>query len=95
LVVCLDSANAKVREEAAVRLARLGPEAEPAVPALIRATKDDSEFVRFFAIEALGAIGPQAKVAVPMLTPLLADRNLGLRASARNALAHIEGTNAK
>jgi HEAT repeat protein len=92
MIECLRSSNAKVREEAASRLMRLGPKAEPAVPALIKATGDQNEFVRFFAIEA---IGPQAKAAVPTLAPLLTDKNLGLRASAKNALAHIEGATTK
>ncbi len=95
LAELLANPDPRVREEAAIHLAKLGPNALPAVPALIRAAEDRSEFVRMFAIDALGAIGPEAKAAVPTLTRILSGDNLALRASAKSALARIQsaGTN--
>ncbi len=44
--------------------------AEPAVPALIAALKDEFEGVRKEAATALGKIGPAAKDAIPALEAL-------------------------
>lgn len=46
----------------------LGPDAEPAVPALMKIYQQDiSPFSRVCTVEALGYIGPHAKAAVPLL----------------------------
>jgi HEAT repeat protein len=63
------------RIQVARLLARLGPEAKPAVPALIRALKDKDPFIREAAASALGRIGPDAKKAAPDMISLLEEKN--------------------
>ncbi len=60
----------QVRWKALEALAKLGPHAEPAVPALITRLKEDYD--RYRAISVLGAIGPGAAPAVPALLDRLA-----------------------
>jgi HEAT repeat protein len=67
--------GANARIQAALLLARLGPEAKAAVPALVRALKDRDPFVRDAAAGALGRIGPAAKEAAPELITLLEQQN--------------------
>jgi putative transposase len=56
-----------LRPAAIEGLARLGPEAVEAAPALIDALSDESYSVRDLAAKALGKIGPGARAAVPAL----------------------------
>ncbi len=67
--------GANARIQAALLLAKLGPEAKTAVPALIRALKDRDPFVRDAAASALGRIGPAAKQAAPDFITLLEQQN--------------------
>jgi hypothetical protein len=60
----------QVRWKALEALAKLGPQAESAVPALITRLEDDYD--RYRAISVLGAIGPAAAPAVPALLDRLA-----------------------
>jgi len=56
------------REEACRVLARLGPGAKPAVPALIKLLgREDEDVTQFLAARVLGAVGPDAREAVPAL----------------------------
>jgi HEAT repeat protein len=56
-----DDASAEVRRNAALSLARLGPRAEAAVPALTRGMTDENHYVRGFSVYALSRIGtPEA-----------------------------------
>jgi HEAT repeat protein len=64
---CLEDPDEFARLTAAVHLAEIGPDAEPALPALIRALADQSPPVPGAAARALGKIGPRAKAAVPAL----------------------------
>jgi HEAT repeat protein len=66
-------ADPDVREEAVSALGWIGPAAEPAVPALIKAVADANPNVRRAAVSALGQIGPAAEPAVPVLIKALAD----------------------
>jgi HEAT repeat protein len=62
------------RQHAALEaLSRLGPAAQPTVPALTEILKDPA--LREAALEALGAIGPEARSAVPAI--LLLPREMG------------------
>jgi len=63
----LTDVDPSVRIQAAEVLARIGPQAEEAVPDLIVALDDENEEVRKAAARALGQIGPAAAAAVPAL----------------------------
>jgi HEAT repeat protein len=67
--------GSEARVQAALLLARLGPEAKAAVPALVRALKDRDPFIREAAASALGRVGPAAKDAAPDLIRLLEQQN--------------------
>lgn len=79
------------RNNAAYSIARMGPAAKSAVPALIKALNDPEPAVRFPVCIALREIGPDAKDAVPALTEALEDRNEDVAAMARRALMAITG----
>ena len=61
----LKDTDSEVRFNAATVLSAIGPDAKPAVPALIEALKVNG--IRKTAAVALGVIGPEAKPAVPAL----------------------------
>ncbi len=86
-----DAAAPYTRNNAAYSIARMGPAAKSAVPALIRALKDPDAAVRFPVCIALREIGPDAREAVPALTEALEDRSDDVAAMARRALIKITG----
>src|SRR5215213_5627446 len=59
--------------QGALGLAKLGPAAAPAVPALVDALKSPDQLVKQNAALALGDVGPEARAAVPALTVALTD----------------------
>jgi len=67
LVEALHDRKPRVRELAAMALARMGPEAETSVPELIVALQDPDIEVQRSAARALGQIGPHAGEAIPAL----------------------------
>src|SRR5262249_37358649 len=67
LVTATRDKSAEVRENAAMGLRDIGPEAKDAVPALVPLLRDPVQDVRGMACGALGAIGPAARPAVPAL----------------------------
>jgi HEAT repeat protein len=79
----------EVRPRAAAILARLGPGAKEAVPALIRAAQCTDPLARHEALLALGAIGPAAKAAVPAAVKALQDLDPNVRYTACYALGKI------
>ena len=87
----LQDTDSDVRSIAAVTLGEIGPEAEEAVPILIKLLQDqDAEgFVRANAATALGKIGEGASKAVPALINALEDQDEWVRASAAMALGEI------
>ncbi len=87
----LDGAAPLTRTSAAYAIASLGPQAVPAVPALIKALGDDVPAVRFPVAYALGEIGTGASDAVPALEKLLDDRNDDVVHIARKSLKKITG----
>jgi HEAT repeat protein len=90
LIEALTDEDPGVRERAAVALGRLGPEAKPAVPALILAIRDESNWViRAEAAIALGNIGPEAKAALRTLVAALRDDSEYVREQAARALLQI------
>lgn len=81
----------QTRNAAAYEIARMGPAAAAAVPALIVALDDPAAAVRFPVTVALLEIGPAAKAAVPrLLTMVDEELNDEIAASARRALRHID-----
>ncbi len=78
------------RSAAAFRLARMGPMARSAVPALIDAVRDSHTVVRKNVISALQEMGPDARSAVPSLRGLLEDSDENIRLRATLALRRIE-----
>ncbi len=63
--VLQNDASGEVRRTAALSLARLGPNAAAAIPALTRAMSDENHYVRGYSVYALGRIGtPEATRAV-------------------------------
>jgi hypothetical protein len=67
LIQTLAHRDAQVRRQAALVLARIGPDAADAVPELTALLDDPEESVRKAAARALGQIGPEAAEAVPAL----------------------------
>lgn len=67
LIQTLGHRDAQVRRQAALVLARIGPDAADAVPELTELLDDPEESVRKAAARALGQIGPEAAEAVPAL----------------------------
>lgn len=89
LLPLLDHPDPRTQEYACLALVRLGPEAEAAVPSLIRqASRRDCVFRRY-AIFALHQIGPPAAPAVPALIGVLTEDAPDCRLAAAEALAGI------
>jgi HEAT repeat protein len=77
LMETLEVKDGRVQAYAATALMRIGPDAKPAVPALIEVVKkykDPAHLARLNAIAALGKIGPGAKEAVPTLAEVAKDK---------------------
>ncbi|HMF20253.1 MAG TPA: HEAT repeat domain-containing protein, partial [Gemmataceae bacterium] len=83
--------NKEVRQQAAIAIYNIGPDAHEAVPPLIQALADDDAELRTNAALALGGIGPKAQAAVPHLVKLLANskEQKAARVEAATALARI------
>ena len=79
----------ELRREAVKAIAALGPGAVSAVPALIRATRDENAEVRYWAVEGLRKIGPPAREAAAALTVVLADDIRPNQEAARRAIETI------
>src|SRR5262245_36121196 len=72
----------QVRQQAAVALGWLGPQAKAAVGALVDALKEEDKYLRGQAAASLGQIGPDARDAVPALTEALKDSEEDVRREA-------------
>ncbi len=93
LIDGLQESDESVRTTAAYALADMGKVAQEAVPALTRAAKDESPWVRRHAIEGLGIIGQQMEEgtdlsqAVSVITEGLRDEYYWVRYNAARTLA--------
>ena len=77
------------RSAAADAVARYGPNAKVAVPALIALLKNPDDLSFAPALMAIGKIGPAAGEAVDPLVKLLRDRRADVRASAAGTLGQL------
>ncbi len=90
LAAQLASDDAKVRATAAAELSKLGPDAEPALDALIGALGDSETRVRIHAMHALLRIGaPAVEDGVPALTKLLDDDDVAVRRVAAGSVLRL------
>ena len=95
LIDALQTTDDSVRATAAYSLADMGEVAQEAIPALTRAAKDSSEWVRRHAVEGLGLIGQQVAEetdldeTVQVLTDALRDDYYWVRDNAARALAKL------
>ena len=94
LIDALDAKNSWTRYSAAEVLGDMGLEAQNAVPALMRAVKDESDDVRSHAAEALGTTGQLSDAAAPALIAASQDAEESVRRNAVFALARL-GPHAK
>lgn len=76
----------ELRREAVKAIGALGAGGRSAVPALIRATRDENSEVRYWAVDALRRIGPGASEAAPALVIVMADDERATQQAARRAL---------
>jgi HEAT repeat protein len=79
----------QIRPKAAAIIARIGPPAKAAVPALVDALSDPNPETRSELLFALAAIGPDAEAAVPAATRALEDPDMNVRYGACFALGKI------
>jgi HEAT repeat protein len=79
----------EAQPKAAAMLARIGPAAKAATPALIEVVQTGDPIARHEALLALGAIGPAAKAVVPTAIKALQDSDPNVRYSACYALGKI------
>lgn len=85
----LGSRDSNVRWKAADGLARMGPQAASAVPALIKAMGSSDLQLRWRAARAVGAMGPEAAAADEALVALLGDSDPLVREYAADSLGRI------
>lgn len=88
-VLVKNERDAKVRRQAIITLATLGPLARKAIPTLIKVLDDQNEDMRIAAIGAIGATAPFSKVAIPKLIKFVKDPNPIARRAAIVALGQF------
>ncbi len=94
LIPLLKDERAEIRRETLITLSRMGPDAAPAVQAIILALADDPHpTVRDSAALALGRMGPGAAAAADALTKATHDPDEMLKVVSLWALARVEPTN--
>jgi HEAT repeat protein len=80
--------DSRVRYEAAMVLAELGPVGRAAIPALVVAARDSNDLVRRWAVTALGRIGVGTPESTHTLIDALADPNETVRHDALLAFSY-------
>jgi len=90
LIQAMEHSNRNVRGCSAYTLGLIGPEAEEAVPVLIKALKPGRDgWVRTEALGALVKIRASGEGIIPLLTELLGDEDEWMRIRAANALVRL------
>ncbi len=84
-----------IRGMALVALARIGPAAKEAVPALLGLLASEDAGCRALVADTLGEIGPRAKAAIPALRKALKDEDSDVRLAAAGALARLDRQSAE
>lgn len=75
---------------AAIALGKLGPEAKPALPVLIKRIDDGNRYTQREVILAIGNIGgPEARKAVPKIKAQLNNPERGVQGAAKKALQDL------
>lgn len=94
LTTALDDPSDRVRWSAAWSLARIGPAAEAAVPALIERLKDPSQKIRASAVSALTRVASQSShdAILPALVRLKDDDNNLVRERVAKALRALKSS---
>ena len=90
LTAALKDEDASVRAWSAQAIGQIGPDAAPAVLALIALLANSDEGSRISACIALRGIGPAARNALPALRKALEDPSVDVRRFAKNAIEQIE-----
>jgi hypothetical protein len=91
LVALTHSSNKGVRVSAYGALSKFGPQAESAIPLLVRALKDSNYTIRTYAATALGMIGSAAMPrGINALFIALKDSDYPVRDAARVAILNID-----
>ena len=85
----LADSNARVREQAAWSLGRLGPAAAAAVPELLEATRGRGEGVRYAALYGLARVGAAAATALPVYQAALRSRDPNVRRAALEGIQSL------
>ncbi|MAI35596.1 MAG: hypothetical protein CMM07_28495 [Rhodopirellula sp.] len=89
LAETLGDADLNKRRNAAYQLATMGPDALPAIDALIAKLDDRDEQVWMQAVTAIGKIGPEAGKAIEPLCKLFSDRSVQKRYRAAWAVGQL------
>ncbi|MHC4355248.1 MAG: HEAT repeat domain-containing protein, partial [Planctomycetota bacterium] len=82
-----------VRSKAATALGKTGPDARPAIPALVIALGDEDERVRESAAKAISEIDPTDLRGVPALVEAMSDESGRVRSAAAQSLLKIGPVN--
>jgi HEAT repeat protein len=78
--------DSRIASQAAAVLARIGPAAAPAVPALAQAFNTDWWYLRENVVNALAAVAPDSGTTIELLERALHDAHPDVRGAASNAL---------
>jgi HEAT repeat protein len=81
--------DAEVREQGALGLMTVGPDAKAAVKPLENALQDPSARVRRASLQALAGVGPDARDAVPAVQKMLQDSDREVRLGALDVLGSV------
>ncbi len=90
LITDSQSSDPKKRMIAVRLLQKRQEDAQRAVPALIRALKDEESDIRLSAAIGLGYYGDKAKEAIPALSALTQDKDQRMREAATKAIERID-----